>query len=150
MKINLVKVGGKLIPASDEDKKYLAKFADGEVLNITLKKTRNYRFLSKYYSLLRHVFSNLEQDFKILTRNGLFIEINSVEDLHFQIKMMAGLYEKVITWGGNTTYKVKSINFDKMDEIEFSIFYETVFAILQKYFYPYLEQDKVNHIEQYY
>ena len=135
MKINLVKVAGKLIPAMEEDQKKMQKaFTEGEVIEVSIKKSRNYKFLKKYWSLLNLVFENLPENFALVIEDQFYIPIPTVNELHYQIKMKIGLYEKKLTWGGNTALQIKSIAFDKMDELEFSEFYDKVFDIITNHF----------------
>lgn len=134
MKINLVSNGTYLIPALDEDKeKFHKAFTSGDVLEVSIKKVRNYKFHKKYWALLKLVFENLPDNFCLVTKHQ-YLPITTIQDLHFHIKMKAALYEKKMTWGGIITYQVKSIAFDKMDNIEFSEFYDKVFDIIINHF----------------
>lgn len=135
MKINLSKVQGKLIPAMDEDKEKLVKyFEEGEVVEVSIKTSRNYKFLKKYWSLVNLVFENLPENFCLIVSDQYYIPIPTAQELHYQIKVKAGLYKKKTTWGGFQTIEVKSIAFDKMEEHEFSEFYDKVFDIVLAHF----------------
>lgn len=139
MKINLVKHQGKLVPAMAEDQDKMKKaFVEGEAVEVKIKKFRNYQFHKKYFSLISLVFENLEEGFFIECQNGEKLFITDVNDLHYHVKMLTGLFERKMNMRGNFDILVKSISFEKMDNLEFQEFYEKVYDVLTKYFAPYL------------
>lgn len=131
----LVSDGKNGIPAFDEDKeKFQKAFPIGEAVEVTVKSKRNYKFLKKYWSLVTLVFDNLPENFHLKIGDEFFIPIPTKDELHYQLKIKAGLYERKRTWGGFETLQVKSIAFDKMDEYEFSNFYDKIFDIVCAHF----------------
>ncbi len=144
MKINLVKHEGVLKPALDDDKAKLSKsFTEGDIVEVTIKKNRNAKFSAKYWCLIGLVFESLPENFCLHLEGDFYIPIPTKEMLHYQIKLKSGLYEKIKTWGGHEAIQVKSVAFDKMDDLEFSAFYDKTFDIIEKYFLVDSKRDEI-------
>ena len=92
------------------DQKELDKIKPGEIVKVTIKKGRNLLHHRKFFALANVVFNNSE-GFK------------SVEQLLYATKKSLGYVEDQILFTGEVVENVKSISFEKMDQIEFGEFY---------------------------
>ena len=118
MKIRLKKVGDGLFPLTPQDADALEKIKGGDVLETSLRRVRNPRFHRKFFALLSVVLANQEL-------------YETTEDFLTELKIRTGWYEPLII-DGKVVYVPLSISFEKMDEIEFAMFYQkSIDAILK-------------------
>lgn len=115
--ITLVKKFNGLHPVYDSDKAALDKIGNGEIVEVSIKKTRNYRFHKKFFALAKLVFDNQDT-------------IKTFDQFMFVWKLKAGHYQEVNT-GKGVIYMPKSISFEKMNESEFEEFYNK-FALIAR------------------
>ena len=119
MKINLVKQGFSLYPATDEDADTLKRMRRAEVYHCEIKAARNYNFHKKYFALINTAWEylNEKQEEKFKTK------------LRFRksLEKEAGYYDTIPDLnGGADIEQVKSIAFDEMDELTFAELYDGV------------------------
>ena len=106
MKVYLVKNNNSLIPAYGSDKDKLNKYADGELLQVELKKPRNLKHHRKFFAILNMVVENSDKWV-------------SVRQLLTALKYKLGLYEMVIMFDGKILPAPESISFESMDQRQF-------------------------------
>ena len=125
---------GILKPYDRTDAELLAKMREGEPYRVKVSMPRNLKFHKKFFALLALVFDNLPEEIPAKLPDGQAVEIRSIDDLLWHIKMQTGHYEQKVTLGGRVTYEAKSISFSAMDEAEFSDFYNRAVNVILKYF----------------
>jgi len=119
---------GSLEPDDKAGIEYVSKLNVGDIIKAKTNKPRNYEFHKKFFALIDLVFENQDK-------------YETLEDLLVEIKLKVGHYKEHLTTKGQIIYLPKSISFAKMDEAEFSIFYEKVIDVILKYFIPVSRQD---------
>lgn len=124
--------GFKVIYPEDLEKK--KSLTLGDTYKVVVSNPRNVKFHRKFFALLAIVMDNLPHDFKITTVNGQELEVKTIEDLLWHIKMQTGHHERKVTLGGRVTFEAKSISFAKMDEAQFQEFYSAAIDVILKYF----------------
>ena len=134
MEFFAVKKMGILKPYDRTDAELLAKMREGEPYRVKVSMPRNLKFHKKFFALLALVFDNLPEEIPAKLPDGQAVEIRSIDDLLWHIKMQTGHYEQKVTLGGRVTYEAKSISFSAMDEAEFSDFYNRAVNVILKYF----------------
>ena len=138
MKIQVVKnLNGTLKPAYDSDYESFKKIPLNEIIEIEYKKQRNIRFHRKLFSLLNLAYSN----------QNIF---DNLEDMRYCLMLECNLSEIKVNKLTGEIFKVpKSLQFAKMDEIEFNEVYNT----LKQYICDWLgvTNEQINvEIEQYF
>lgn len=138
MKIQVVKnLNGTLKPAYDSDYESFKKIPLNEIIEIEYKKQRNIRFHRKLFSLLNLAYSN----------QNIF---DNLEDMRYCLMLECNLSEIKVNKLTGEMFKIpKSLQFNKMDEIEFNEVYNT----LKQYICEWLgvTNEQINEeIEQYF
>lgn len=105
----MVKRLGAFRPTDDEGTEAMQKIGDGELVKVTWSRPRNIHFHNKFFAMLGIVLKNQEH-------------YQSMDELLNVCKIEIGHVTAVST-GRGTVYWPKSISFAKMDETEFSAFY---------------------------
>lgn len=123
MKITMVKKDNGLFPANIEDAEALDNVEPGRPLSCEIKQKRNPRFHAKLMKLFRAVYENLPEGFCIVV-NGHTVPVRSMENLIWLVKMDIGHYSQKIDIAGRIHYEAKSFSFAKMDNTEFTGFYD--------------------------
>jgi hypothetical protein len=113
MKLHVVRTDFALFPASESDAEKLKKIKSGEVLEVEIKKARNYQFHKKLFALLNLGFE---------AQNSF----TAFDWWREYITMKAGFFESCKAPNGEFMYRAKSISFEKMDDFEFSELYKAV------------------------
>ena len=109
MKLNLTKQNGTLIPFDDTARDAIAKWKEGEFLELEVKKPRNSQYHRKFFKLLAIVLQNTDA-------------FKSLDELLGYVKIETGWVD-IITYNHMAFRLPKSIAFHKMDNTEFDIFY---------------------------
>lgn len=123
MKFLALKTLSGLTPADTGGEEALRKLKLGDVVRIEMTKPRNGSHHRLYWALISAVFQNQER-------------YETPEQLHNALKIAAGIYEP-LTMPNGTVYKIPgSIAFDKMDQIEFSAFFDRVCDLIALHFLP--------------
>lgn len=137
MEITLIKtLSGSFKPAYDTDYEKSKKIALNEPFVFTYKKTRNYRFLKKFFALINLVYQNQEQ-------------YNSIDHLRKDLTIASGFYETRYGLHGEEITESKSISFASMTEEEFSELYGAFVDTIVKYF-KFDKDDIETEIEMYF
>lgn len=114
MKIQVIKTISGLRPAYDSDYESFKKIPLNEIIEIEYKKQRNIRFHRKLFSLLNLAYSN----------QNMF---DNLEDMRYCLMLECNLSEIKVNKLTGEIFKVpKSLQFNKMDEIEFNEVYNTI------------------------
>lgn len=120
MKIQVVKNLGSLKPAFNSDYELFKNIPNNEIFEIEYKKKRNIKFHRKFYALLNLYFDNQQ----------LF---TNLDDLRYCLLLESGISEEKTNPLTGEVFKVpKSLQFQKMDEIEFNKVYEAVKNTISK------------------
>jgi hypothetical protein len=141
--IYLVKRHGRLVAFGLEDAEKIAGLAAETPIKAVLSLPRNVRFHRKFFALLNMVMDNMPDDLVLTTPDGQALQVRTVDDLLWHIKMQAGHYEQRVTLGGRVTYEAKSISFAAMDEGQFNQFYDDAIKIICKYFLPHVTAEEI-------
>lgn len=115
MKIQVVKnLNGTLKPAYDSDYESFKKIPLNEIIEIEYKKQRNIRFHRKLFSLLNLAYSN----------QNMF---DNLEDMRYCLMLEFKFSEIKVNKLTGEIFKIpKSLQFNKMDEIEFNEVYNNI------------------------
>lgn len=129
MKLYLVNTLTGLVPYTDDDYEAKCKLKIGSVYETTVKEVRNVKFHRLFFALLNCAWEYLSEP--------LQLKLGNKE--HFRETLL-------VATGHTTTFydierqewleRAKSIAFDKMDESEFSDFYERAKDVIYNYFIP--------------
>lgn len=121
MKIQVVKNLGSIKPAFNTDYELFKKIPNNEIFEIEYKKKRNINFHRKMFALLNLCFQN----------QSLF---DNFEDMRYCLLLESGQSEFKNNAITGEIFKVpKSLQFNKMDEIEFTEVYESVRNYISKW-----------------
>ena len=103
----------ELKPAFGSDYEKFQKIPIDEPVVFKWTKQRNIKFHRKFFALLNMIFENQEL-------------YSNIDELRYDLTVEAGYYTlKTNFITGEVTRSPKSISFDKMDDLEFSEFYES-------------------------
>ena len=116
MKTHLVRTGFVFMPADNRDNEILCQFAEGEVVEVEIRKARNYKNHKRFFSLLKLGFENQDKN-------------DSMDWFREFILIKSGNFESCETPDG-FMFRAKSISFSKMDEIEFRELYRSVSQVI--------------------
>ena len=106
----MIKRLGAFRPTDDEGTEAMRKIGDGELVKVTWTRPRIIRFHNKFFAMLGIVLKNQEH-------------YQSMEELLSICKIRIGHVTVVQTPHGEERWP-KSVSFAKMDETEFSAFYD--------------------------
>jgi len=115
MKLIVKKTYLGLLPASrgEFDKLELAKFIEGELYEVEIKKKRNIKFHKKFFALINLCFENQEH-------------YKHADDLRKELVIDAGFFREYTTVLGEIKKEPLSLSFASMDEIQFEDVYNKV------------------------
>ena len=132
MDIVLQKTIAGLVPANEDTEEWYRRVGVGEAVHADFKKVRNYRFLRKYFALLKVGFDNwIVPD--IDTKWGK-PEKNMAAFREF-VTILAGYRDLVFKLDGSYKMVAKSISFARMEEEEFADLYSKTIDVLLKNVY---------------
>lgn len=119
----MVKGISSLRPFDHAAEEALSKIKMGSAVSVEIKRPRNIQMHKLYWALIGIVHENQDR-------------YETTEQLHSAIKIAAGHYD-LLTMPSGQEYKIpKSISFEKMDQTEFSQFYDRVCDLVAKHFLP--------------
>ena len=139
-----------LVPASDNDREMLSRIRIGDPVKLTFTRSRNYKFLKKYFSLL-----NLAFDFWEPPEHGegsawkekIPVEKN-FETFRHDIAILAGYYNATYRINGDIRFEAKSIAFANMSEDDFEKLYSaSINVILKNIMHNYTEAELRQSVE---
>lgn len=127
-KLLMIKSFGRLLPADEAAAEALNRIKMNEVVTVEVKRPRNVRMHRLYWALIGIVWDNIDHE-----------RYASPDDLHAAVKIAAGLRTRIELPGDVVGFIPGSIAFDKMDQVEFDVFYDRVCNVVAKYFIPGLD-----------
>ena len=113
MKLVFQKLNGSLLPADQDAEQALAKIAKGELVFVGIKKSRNIKHHRLYWALVGLVYDNQST-------------YQSKEVISDVLKISAGHADLVRLPNGGEYYRPRSISFAKMNQLEFSEFWDRI------------------------
>ena len=113
MRIFLIKINGVIYPRYRRDLEEVSKLKSNVVYELTYKKARNPEHHNKYWALCRLVLGN----------SGRFKTEEQVSDW---LKFESRNIDVIGISKGMTYVKLKSINYQSMDQSEFEQFWESI------------------------
>jgi hypothetical protein len=123
-----------LHPADDAAQEIMRSLGRGEIVDVTIRKPRNLQFHRKFFALMNLVWQNIDDHDTYPTVESLVtyykIATGHRDEYHFQ---------------GAVAYIPRSISFAKMDNTEFSAFFNSVADWIAKEFIPGVTNDEVRH-----
>lgn len=117
MKIYLKKKEGVLVPSDRHSQDLIEGLKEGTVYRADIVKPRHLPFHNKYWVMLKIVIENSDY----FTGMAPLI---AKDLLHDMVKFNTGYWE-IIKIKGIPVSRVKSINFDTMDNVKFEEFYKS-------------------------
>ena len=112
MKVQLQRqINGYFSPDSQHDEDQLKSVHTGDVVTADIKKSRNPQFHRKGFAMLKEIFDNQDS-------------FTDFDQFRTWLQIAAGIVDTIIGPDGKTYYKVKSLAWDKMDEIQFDKTYQ--------------------------
>lgn len=120
-----IKQLGSLRPCDEAGQSALSKIAEGDTVMIETKRPRNLQHHRMFWALMTIVHDNMDHE-----------RYPTVEDLVAAIKIAAGLRTRIDLPTGESGYIPGSIAFHKMNQDEFSSFYDRVCDLISKHFLP--------------
>ncbi|HQR22944.1 MAG TPA: DUF1367 family protein [Burkholderiaceae bacterium] len=128
MLAHMIKMPGNVWrPANDESAEEMDKFKLGSVATFECKRTRNYKFLKKFFAMLNLGFDAWEPP-KVEYRGQ--VAVKNRERFRKDCLVMAGFFDVVVNLRGETRVEAKSISFGSMEEAEFEKVYSAVADVL--------------------
>lgn len=105
-----------LVPLDDADHEARQRLHNGDIVLCDIRKPRNPRFHRKFFALLRLTYDNLPDTI------ARALDIHNPDDLLIHIKLALDHYD-IHHISGTPIVRVRSIDFDSMDETNFHNFY---------------------------
>lgn len=131
-KIVCRKSGRFLIPVDDEGSEALKRIRDGKDVMVEFKQSRNPRFHRLYWAMVRFVRLHAVND----SGESLFASADD-EIVHTAIKIATGFVRTFVdTTTGKTAFVPKSINWEALDEGEFSKFFDNAVNVITNRWLP--------------
>lgn len=112
MKLWVFKQSGSLKPCTSEDKEGIDKMPVGEPFMISYVKVRNPYHHRKYFAFIAKVYENLPEKY-----DGNWPDKKSFRKA---MQMYAGYFVETVTLKGERQLQPASIEFEELDEMEFS------------------------------
>jgi len=137
MKANMVKTLTGWLPADPDTEEWHKKRKQGSVVEFTAKEVRNYKFMKKFFALLRLAF---DYWYPRTTSHMTLLEQKFMKDYgppkksfnHFrsQLIITAGFSHTVFNLDGSFQVLADSISFAGMEEEAFSKLYNKVLDVI--------------------
>jgi hypothetical protein len=125
IELYLKKIGNIMVPEyhSQDD---FAALPNGTVFKVVLSQPRNYKFLKKFFSLIKCAYDIWEP-------NGTEGVTKCFETFREELIVLCGFYETVFSVHGNFKLVAKSISFAKMQEATFERLFSTAIDMIMKH-----------------
>lgn len=108
---------GSLIGWDHHDEAYVARLGEGEILECDTRKARHPEHHRKFFALLQQAFANQDK-------------YRNLTDLLVALKLKVGHYDEHVTADGRLVFVPRSISFARMEQDEFSKFYNAAIVAL--------------------
>ena len=123
---------GSLRPVDEAGEEALRKVGQGELVQVEIRKPRNIRHHRMFWALMTIIWENKERE-----------QYPTVEDVAASVKIAAGLRTRIYLPDGQLAFIPGSIAFHKLDQTEFSAFYDRVCDVVAQYFLPSVTSDEL-------
>lgn len=132
MEVFLTKtMSGALIPM-DQDTEAFTRFKAGSVIRCDVKEMRNGKFFRKWWALVKVGFDLWTETAPSIEYKGVEIEPN-FDRFRKDLTVLSGYYDPVFNVKGEVRMEPKSLQWSKMDEMEFAELYQkTLTTIINK------------------
>lgn len=120
--------GDVLVPACHNAEKYLVTLKEGVGIKMNVTRARNIRFHRKFFKLLRLAFESWEPN-PDLRNDGVSV-VKDFESFRSHVLILAGHCEAVYGVDGSCQLRAKSIDFDHVDDFQFSDVYSAVLDVV--------------------
>lgn len=110
MKLNFKRIGEYAVPES------WSGIKDGCSFTADVKIVRSPELHRKFWKMIRIVLANLPEQY----------DFKTAETLKDELLFRAGYFQKFQTTSGETAYKVQSISYESLDNLQFSELYARV------------------------
>ena len=127
-----------LHPIDDAGRDVLRRVPTGEILSVEFKRPRHLRHHRLYWALVSLVWENIDHD-----------RYPTVDDLHGAIKIAVGLRTRIVMPSskdypyGTVAFMPGSIAWAKMDQEQFSLFFDRVCDAVAKWFIPGITREEL-------
>ncbi len=131
MKLYFNKTQSGLSPADQEAHDWLNKVKAGQAVSVDVKQVRNYRFLRKYFALLKVAFDNWEPPrLSVKVGGEMIVPEKNFDRFRKDLTILTGNYETVFRLDGSYRIEPRSISFGKMTAEEFDKLYQATITVL--------------------
>ena len=146
MKVNLIKQGQALMPATPSDEDKITSIKSGKFLEADIKQKRNLKFHRKFFAMLNIGFEAFEPEQKDYKGQ---IAVKNFDRFRKDVIILAGFYDATYDIQGNLKLEAKSISFGKMEDDEFNKVYNACCnVLLLKVLHNYTREDLDSVVEQ--
>ena len=146
MKVNLIKQGQVLIPATPSDEEKIVSIKSGQFLEVDIKQKRNLKFHKKFFAMLNIGFEAFEPELQGYKGQ---VAVKNFNRFRKDVVIMAGFYDATYDIQGNLKLEAHSISFGKMSEDEFNKVYNACCnVLLLKVLHNYTRNDLDSVVEQ--
>ena len=114
MKVTFIRYGNQAVALTPE---FYDKIRDGVTFTADVKIVRCPGLHRKYFKMLRVVLHNLPEN----------LGFKSVDSLREELMFRSGYFQKFSLTSGEEVYKVQSISFESMDQLQFEEVYNRCF-----------------------
>jgi len=121
VKVHLERTRLGFVPASEHDLDILDRVPAGSVIGGEFKLVRNAAHHRKAFALLHKMFANQDR----------YTDFDRFYDF---VKIAAGIVATVIGPDGQVFYKLKSLSFADMDQLEFDAVYQKIITVAVEHF----------------
>ncbi len=141
MEISFIYTLHGLQPFDPETIEYVGKLKLGDIVMGKLVRPRNYRFLKKYFAMLRLTFDQWKPG-KLSKEYGT--PLKSFTHFRKDVIKLAGYYHTVFRLDGSFTVEADSISFGKMTEEEFELLYNRSLDVVVQRVWGDMTNEEVN------
>jgi len=103
----------------------ISRLGMGEVVMVQVSRSRNIKHHRLYWALVSLVWENIDHE-----------RYPTPDALHAAFKIAAGIRTQITLPDGTIGFIPGSISFEKMDQSEFSAFYERICDLIARHFLP--------------
>jgi hypothetical protein len=103
----------------------VSKIANGEIVQLEIRRPRNIKHHRMYWALVTLVHENLDGE-----------RYKTPDDFHAALKVAAGIGTRIVLPNNEVVMIPGSIAFHKMDQTEFATVYDRICDLVAKHFLP--------------
>lgn len=136
---------GALIPSDEEAQDGLRKLKLGQRVRVEVKRQRNYRFLKKWFALMRFAFDYWEPPKPEQVKWDIQPE-KSLERFRKDITILAEHFDATYRLDGSVRLEAKSISFGSMSEEDFEDLYSRALTVITRRVCQQYQDDELREI----